>query len=167
MAGSLETILAALEGAGVRYLVVGGVAVVLHGHPRFTADLDLVLDLEPRNVEAALGALAALGFRPRAPVAAASFADPATRSRWASEKHMTVFSLWSPTMPATEVDLFVTPPLPFDEAYARALRAPLPATTVSVVCRDDLIAMKRRAGRPVDLEDVRALEALAREAGDG
>jgi hypothetical protein len=41
---------AALGQAQARYLVVGGVAVVLHGHPRFTADLDLVVALDPDNV---------------------------------------------------------------------------------------------------------------------
>lgn len=39
--------LSALNATGVRYLVVGGVAVVLHGHLRTTADLDLVVSLEP------------------------------------------------------------------------------------------------------------------------
>jgi hypothetical protein len=59
-------ILAALNEARVRYVVVGGVAVVLHGHLRFTADLDLVLALDRDNVLAALAALQGLGFRPRA-----------------------------------------------------------------------------------------------------
>ena len=45
VASDFEIIFQALEQAGARYLTVGGVAVVLHGTPRFTADLDLVLDL--------------------------------------------------------------------------------------------------------------------------
>jgi hypothetical protein len=53
VAGALECTLAALEEAQVRYLVVGGVAVVLHGHLRVTADLDLVVQLTPDNVERA------------------------------------------------------------------------------------------------------------------
>jgi hypothetical protein len=55
---SFEAIFAALEGSGVRYLVVGGVAVVLHGHPRFTADQGLILALDAPNIRAALAALA-------------------------------------------------------------------------------------------------------------
>jgi len=43
---SLETIVRALDGARVRYLIVGGLAVVAHGYVRFTADVDLVLDPE-------------------------------------------------------------------------------------------------------------------------
>jgi hypothetical protein len=46
MSGRVEWVLAPLERAGVRYLVVGGVAVVLHGYLRTTLDLDLVVQLE-------------------------------------------------------------------------------------------------------------------------
>ncbi|HEY6104570.1 MAG TPA: hypothetical protein VIV59_01215, partial [Anaeromyxobacteraceae bacterium] len=76
-----------------------GVAVVLHGHLRTTADLDLVVSLVPANVRRALAALGGLGFRPRAPVRADDFADPAARAGWAEEEGMTVFSLWSAQVP--------------------------------------------------------------------
>ena len=64
---SVETILGALNRARVRYLVVGGLAVVAHGYVRFTADLDLVLDPERESLRRAIYALTALGYRPRAP----------------------------------------------------------------------------------------------------
>ncbi len=166
---SFEAIFSALNAAEARYLVVGGVAVVLHGHPRLTADLDLVVALDPANVRAALRALRKLGYAPRMPVDAEDLADPGRRAEWVRTKHMTVFSLASPAHPATEVDLFVEEPFPFDEAHARATWADLGALRVPVACIADLVAMKRRAGRPQDLEDVRRLEAIAREleAGDG
>jgi hypothetical protein len=163
-ASDLERIFAALEASGARYLVVGGVAVVLHGHLRFTADLDLVLALDAANVEAALGALEALGYRPRAPVPLRSFADPAQRADWGRTKRMTVFSLWSAGLPGTEIDLFVSEPIPFEAAWPRRLRADLGATAVNVAGLADLIEMKRRAGRAQDLADLQALEALEREA---
>jgi hypothetical protein len=50
MIGEIEAVLDALNRAQARYLVVGGVAVVLHGYLRTTADLDLVLHLTPDNV---------------------------------------------------------------------------------------------------------------------
>jgi hypothetical protein len=159
----LERVFAALEAAGARYLVVGGVAVVLHGHPRFTADLDLAVALDDANVEAVLAALGGLGYRPRAPVPLRAFADAAQRADWIRTKGLTVFSLSSPELPATEVDLFVEDPLPFELAWPRRLRADLGGLEVSVASLGDLIEMKRRAGRPQDLEDVRHLEAIARE----
>lgn len=162
---AIERVLAALEAEKVRYLVVGGVAVVLHGHLRTTADLDLVVELAPDNARRAVAALERLGFRPRAPVPAAEFADAGARQRWIEEKDLTVFSLWSDRYPDVEVDLFVKEPFPFDEVYARAVRVPLDATTVSVVSLEDLIALKRAAGRAVDLADVEALRAIAARHG--
>lgn len=165
MVHAIEQVLAALEAGKVRYLVVGGVAVVLHGHLRTTADLDLVIQLASDNARRAVAALATLGFRPRAPVPAEQFADAQARQSWIEEKDLTVFSLWSDRLPDLEVDLFVKEPFPFDEVYARAVRVPLDTTTATVVSLEDLIALKRAAGRAIDLADVEALRAIA--AGDG
>jgi hypothetical protein len=163
----LERILRALEESRCRYLVVGGVAVVLHGHLRFTADLDLVIALEADNLRNALDSLQGLGYRPRAPVSLEEFADPEARGRWVQQKGLTVFSLWSPSCPATEIDIFAEEPFPFEDAYRRAVRADLGVTTVAVVHLSDLIAMKRAAGRPQDIEDVRALESIQRQEEQG
>ena len=100
-------------------MVVGGVAVVLHGYPRFTADLDLVVELTASNASAAIAALQALGYRPRAPVRAEDFAVEDIRASWREDKGLTVFSLWSPSYPGTEVDLFVEEPFDFGEAWSR------------------------------------------------
>ncbi len=166
-AGTLETIFAALQRADVRYLVVGGVAVVLHGHPRFTADLDLVLALDAANVRAAVTALSELGYRPRAPVRAEDLADPDQRADWIQNKGMIVFSLASPAHSTTEVDLFVEEPFPFEAAYRRASWTDLGETRVPVASISDLVEMKRRAGRPQDLEDAQRLEEIAEEVEHG
>lgn len=163
MSGRVEWVLASLEQARVRYLVVGGVAVVLHGYLRTTLDLDLVLQLEQTNVERALEALAGLGFQPQAPVPLSSFADPQIRETWLREKNMTVFSLWHPEHLGFAVDLFVQEPFDFDAVYRRALRVPLQTTEATVVSREDLVAMKRAAGRALDLDDVTALSELPEE----
>jgi len=162
-----DIVLAALEKRKVRYLVVGGVAVVLHGYARFTADLDLVVALDPPNVTAAMEALASLGYRPRAPVAALDFADPLKRREWIRDKGLTVFGLWSPEHPATEVDVFVEEPFAIDQALARATRARLGSNTFTVASIPDLIELKQRAGRPKDLDDIEKLrEILAQGRGD-
>ena len=71
-----------------------------------------------------------------------------------------VFSLWSAEHPATEIDLFVEEPFNFAEAFARAARADLGGTVVTVASIDDLIELKKRADRPKDREDIAALEGL-------
>jgi hypothetical protein len=167
MVTDIELLLMALTDAGVRYVVVGGVAVVLHGYLRATADLDLVLGMDRLNVEAALSTFDRLGFHPRAPVSLHAFADEAERRRWIDEKNLQVFSLWHSKMPGFEIDLFVEPPLPFDDLYSRAMAVDLGKTTVSVASIDDLIAMKRAAGRPRDMEDIEALLRLKETNDDG
>ena len=83
---SIEAIVGALNGANVRYLIAGGLAVVAHGYVRFTADLGLIVDLDPANVTRAMTTLTSLGYRPRAPVWLDKFADPAKRAQWARDK---------------------------------------------------------------------------------
>jgi len=157
---SIERVLHALNNAEVRYLIVGGVAVVLHGHLRTTADLDLVVQLTTHNAKAAIEALASLGYRSRAPVPASQFADATTRESWIADKGLTVFSLWSPEHVGLEIDLFVQEPFDFNEVLARSLRVDLDSTTATVISLEDLLAMKREANRPQDLADIAALEAL-------
>jgi hypothetical protein len=158
---SVESIVRAMEAAGVRYLIAGGLAVVAHGVVRFTADVDLILAIDPVNLSRAITALGALGYQPRAPVPITDFLDPARRHEWATQKNMTVFSLFSPQHSATEVDLFLDPPLDFEKAYARAARLEIsPGLTAAFCGVDDLIAMKEKVARPQDLADVAELRRL-------
>ena len=158
---SLESIVRVLGEAQVRYLIVGGLAVVAHGHTRFTGDVDLVLDFDGDNALRAVEALSGLGYRPRAPVEMKDFADAAQRRAWVEGRGLTVFSTWSAEHPATEIDLFVENPIEFGAAFDRAARFEVsPGVTATFVALADLIAMKRLAGRAVDLEDVRVLESL-------
>jgi hypothetical protein len=158
--GSYDEVFRALHGAGVRYVVVGGTAVVLQGHARLTLDLDLVVDLSPDQAAAAMRALTGMGLRPRLPVDPESFADPTTRNSWVEQRNLLVFSLFDPDEPRREVDLFATEPLPFDELYDDASTFTVGGVDVRVASRRHLIAMKREAGRPRDLDDIAVLESL-------
>ncbi len=154
----VSAIFRALNAARVRFLVVGGLAVVAYGYVRFTADVDLMLDLAPENARRAIEALASLGYHPRAPVPIEQFLDPAIRASWAREKSMLVFSLQSDRFAATEVVLFLEPPLDLEQAFARSVRLEVaPGVEACFVGLDDLIAMKQTSGRPNDLEDIRRL----------
>ena len=158
---SVESIVRSLETAHVRYLIAGGLAVVAHGAVRFTADVDLILAVDPQNLQRAVAALGALGYQPRAPVPFAQFIDPAARKLWATQKNMTVFSLFSPQHPATEVDLFLDPPIDFDSALGRAARLELSPGISAAFCGiDDLIQMKEKVARPQDLSDVAELKRI-------
>jgi hypothetical protein len=158
-----EPIFEALNREGVRYVVVGGVAVLLHGHVRLTADLDLAVDLEPAEARKAIETLVGMGLRPTIPVDPIDFAEATKRSEWMTEKHMRVFSMSDPTDPLREVDLFVENPIDFDGMWKRSRIVDLGSTSARIASIDDLIVMKRSAGRPQDLADVEALETILRE----
>ncbi len=92
---SLKSILYALNHKQIKYLIVGGVAVNIHGYQRLTHDLDLVIQLIPENILNALSALEQLGYFPAIPVNKTQFADPEIRKQWISNKNMEVLSLIS------------------------------------------------------------------------
>ena len=71
-----------------------------------------------------------------------------------------VISPYSSAPTTLELDLFVSEPFDFDVVYARALRVPLEKTEAIVIALEDLIALKKRVGRPRDQEDIAALESL-------
>jgi len=157
---SFEAIVRALEGAGVRYLVAGGLAVNAHGYLRYTKDVDLVIALDEANVRAAMAALTGLGYRPAVPVSAERFADPDERRRWIEEKNMQVFQLWSDAHPETPVDIFVEEPFPFDDEYAQALMKRLHGEVeVRFVTVPTLIRLKEAAAREQDRIDIEHLRA--------
>lgn len=156
-----EPILAALERASVRYVVVGGVATVLHGYARLTADLDLAIDLEGNRPAAAVEALTSLGLLPLLPVSAESFANPDLRRSWVEDRNLKVFSFHDPANPMVQVDLFAENPIPFEDLWDRSVRVKLGSQLARIAGIDDLIAMKRAAGRPQDLSDIEALEIIA------
>jgi hypothetical protein len=157
-----EPMLRALNDAGVRYVIVGGVAVVLHGHVRLTTDLDLIVDLQPGEARKAIEVLVGLGLRPRAPVNPTDFADPSIRESWIREKDMRVFTM-TDRAGRREVDLFVETPIPFEDLWSRSVEVRLTDTTVRIAAIPDLIRLKRMAGRPVDRDDIEILEAILRE----
>ena len=162
--GLYDDVYAAFEAAGVRYVVVGGMAVVMSGHVRATVDLDVVIDLDREPALRAMEALRSLGLQPRVPVAPDDFADPTVRQAWIRDKHMQVLSFFDPENLAREVDVFVAYPLDFEAMVRQAVPTPVGERMVPVAALEHLIEMKTQAGRDRDLLDIEALERL-RERG--
>jgi hypothetical protein len=159
MATTFDAIFSALDSTAVRYVVVGGVAVNLHGYQRFTKDVDLVIELVAKDSLRALEALQAIGYSPRLPVKIADFADPAVRESWVRDKGMMVFQMYNDTMHQS-VDVFARYPLDFELLWRDSVPVKLPAASPRIASIDHLILMKREAGRPQDVVDVDMLEKL-------
>jgi hypothetical protein len=158
---SVEAIVKALNDARVKYLVVGGLAVVAHGYERLTADVDLVIGLERENIIRGLRALESSGWKTGIPVTAEDFANAALRKRWRKEKGMIVLRLWSDVHRRTPIDVFVYEPFDFEKEFAKATwQAVAGKTLAPVVSYKTLLALKRKAGRARDLMDIEALKKL-------
>lgn len=150
----------ALNDADVQYIVVGGLATVLHGYARLTADIDLVINLNQQEAEKAIKAITAIGLQPRLPVDPMQFTDAATREFWIKDKNMLVFSFYQADNPLMVLDIFVKEPYPFQQMAERAVHMDIGGITVPVCAITDLIAMKKKSARPKDLEDIKYLQGL-------
>jgi hypothetical protein len=153
-------VIQALNQNGVEHIVVGGLAVILHGHTRLTTDLDLVVRLTPGNAAKAVKTLVDFGFAPRAPVPAEGFADAAIRKQWIDEKGLKVFSFYKKDNPLFDVDLFVEHPMAYEELHKSSVVKESGGVPVRICGLDHLIQLKERAGRPKDQEDLRILRII-------
>lgn len=142
----------------VSYTVIGGLAVQAHGHTRTTQDVDIVPEPDPENVGRLADALHALGARPAGKTRA--------WSRARLREALTTSEILSLDTEVGGVDVHMRPPgsAPYEALRSRALIIEVAGVTVAIAGRDDLIAMKRAAGRPIDRGDIIALTAL--EHGD-
>lgn len=154
-----------MRDAGVRFVVVGGTAVILHGVPRTTADLDLVVELEPANLRRLVSVMNRLGYMPRAPVDALALVDEVQRQSWIDDKGMRAFTFQLAGHPLSDIDILIDSPIGFAELAARAERVDAGGLMLLVAGLDDLIAMKIAAGRNQDLADADALRRLKEDRG--
>ena len=128
---------------GVRYLVIGGYAVIQYAQPRFTADLDLWVGTEPRNGGAIYEALREFG----APLSGLTPHD------FTEEGYF-----YQMGVPPIRVDVLMgIPGVEFDTAWRRRVEIDFDGLPVAFISREDLIAAKRASGRPHDMIDVQNL----------
>jgi len=161
----LEEILAALTQRGVRFVVAGGVAAVLHGVERTTLDLDIALDLSAENVHRFADAVASLGLKPLAPVPIETLSDPESVRTMVEEKHAIVFMLADPAMPLRKVDVFLTEGLGYERLAPDSVAVEIPGIPLRIVSLERLLEMKKAVDPPreKDLFDIKALERLLRK----
>ncbi len=156
----MRRILQALWTCEVAYVVIGGVAVALWGIPRTTVDLDLMVRLEEENLERLWQCLERLGLRPRQPVSLQDVKHPRSRTRLVQEKGMRVLTFENPEDPLEVVDVLMEEPVPFEDVYARRKVFQVGSFGIPVASIQDLVALKARAGRPVDRADIEALRMI-------
>lgn len=132
--------LQSLNDNNVRYLIVGGYAMAFHGHPRYTKDLDIWIDLEESNAVRIVHALRDFGFA-SLNLKPSDFLEPDT-----------IIQLG---YPPSRIDLLVgLEGAAFDDCFAHRQVESIDSVVLNVIDRTNLIRIKREAGRPQDLADI-------------
>jgi hypothetical protein len=147
-----KDLFSAFHAHGVKYLVVGGYAVIFHSQPRFTKDIDLFIKADPANAQAIYAALAEFGA-PLHDLQSKDFTDRRSFFRFGSEPHC--------------IDILPDiPGVDFDAAWERRIEGVIDKTsglTVHFISREDLIATKLASARKRDLLDVEDIRDAAGE----
>lgn len=139
-----KDLLSALNRARARYLVVGGYAMIFHGEPRATKDIDIWVDATAENAQRVWRALAEFG----APLSDYAIADFANENLF--------FKLG---IEPNRIDILMgLDGATFAAAWERRVRATYGLEPIAVIGKQDLIRVKQAAGRPQDLLDVRRLQ---------
>jgi Nucleotidyltransferase of unknown function (DUF6036) len=150
----------------VEYVVVGGFAVYAHGVLRGTVDLDIIPRPDLANLSRLGEALVSVGARVNRAAEPVNIADPHILQRNALVPLMTDHG----RLDLLNVGCTSGVSADYGELRGRAVEIELDKMLLAVIGLDDLIRMKRAAGREQDLADIRALAALdedlAREAGE-
>jgi hypothetical protein len=145
-----KDLLSAFHAHGVKYLVVGGFAVIYHAQPRFTNDIDLFIKPDLVNAKATYAALADFGAALQG-IHPEDFTDRSSFFRFGREpKGFDIL----PAIPGVE----------FDGAWQRRVEDvidPASGLKANFISADDLIASKLASGRPQDLADADAIRKAA------
>lgn len=136
--------LQSLNDNGVRYLVIGGYAVALHGYPRYTKDIDIWIETSPENAARMVKALEQFGFASLG-LQEADFLVP-----------QQIVQLG---YPPSRIDLISTPAgVDFAGCYASRVEVEIEGVTVHFIDLENLRRNKRATGRLQDLADLEHLE---------
>jgi hypothetical protein len=154
-------IIEVLESHGVDYLVVGGLAVIAHGYPRITLDADILPSPDASNmrrVAAALAELNAAAVGARGERLGVDLSHPDSLAL--GDHFLTTDAGALDLVNGHRPDL-----LRYRRLQAAAVDSSLGGHPIRVISKDDLIDMKREAGRPKDLADIAALTEVERGGG--
>jgi hypothetical protein len=155
-----KNLFSSLNKESVKYMVAGGIAVNLYGIERATADIDIVLKLDKKNLLKFVKVAKKLGLKPKLPLALDDFIDAEKRKGWIDEKDMVVYSLYDAKNPFFLLDIFVEEPFNFDEVYEERKRIEFENTIIPLVPIRVLIAMKEKSDRPQDKADTFYLKKI-------
>lgn len=135
----------------VPYAVVGGYAVVLHGVTRGTVDIDVVLEWSEASLEKAFQALQEIGLISRLPIDSQSVFH--FRQEFIEKRNLIAWNFFNPSNPTEQVDIIINYDLKSEQV--KVVKSKF--GDIRLLDKKSLIEMKKKSGRPQDIEDVLAL----------
>lgn len=156
-----ERVFRELNNAKVQYLVVGGVAVNLHGYVRFTGDLDLLLFLDHKNLEKMDRAMKKLKYSERLPVSIFALSDEKQVKTWLKEKNLQAFTFNPPKGNLLQIDIILEDSLKFNSFNKKKTIKTIGNLHIPVVSIKDIIKMKKKANREKDMLDINVIKHLS------
>jgi predicted nucleotidyltransferase len=157
----VDEILRTLSAHRVDFVVIGGVAVQVHGYVRYTKDIDVVVRPSTLNLSRLSEALADLEAEPRA-ASAINLADP---HQLRSAPLVPILTRAGP-LDLVNIEHLAGAPASYDSLREAALLVELRGAEVAFAGLSDLIRMKRAAARQHDLADIEALTRMPDERPD-
>ncbi len=139
---------------GIKYALVGGHAVAIHGAIRGTMDVDLILKWEISNLEKAEKDLNNLGLVARLPITAVDVFN--FREEYIKNRNLIAWNFYNPIRPSEQVDIIITHNL----VDVKTVNVMYQNNKIKVISMKSLIQMKKESGREQDLLDIEALEKL-------
>lgn len=152
-----------LSDAQVDYVIVGGLAVALQGYQRTTLDVDIVLAMDPDNLDRFIKGARAARLHPVAPVALDALAQPALLEQWRQEKGMLAFALRGAGPTTLTLDVLIHPVIDFANLRRDATLIKIGAFLVPIASIAHLIEMKTGTGRSKDALDIEALRRIQQD----
>lgn len=144
----------------VDYVLIGGLAIALHGIERATMDIDVTVAMTPDNLSALVGMARELGMTPVLPVPLEALSNVDQLAQWHRERNLEAFALRAPGPAGVTLDVLLYPPLDYPQMRRHAVTFQAGDVPVVVACIDDLIALKQAVGRPIDISDIEHLKRL-------
>ncbi len=152
-----QNIFSELLSSNVKFLVVGGVAVNAYGYRRFTGDLDIIVALDAENLLKLEKVMLDLGYTERVPAKVTDLGDQKKLKIFMEDKGMKAITFLANQTLGLDLDIIVAESLDFTKYWNDRSEIKLWDFNLPVIGIDDLIAMKKGAGRVRDLEDLEAL----------
>ena len=147
----LSELVKALKKEKINYMIVGGYAVNFHGHSRNTVDIDIIIKFTLANLKKIEKLLQQMGMVSRLPIDAASVYN--FRDEYIKNRNLIAWNFYNENDPTDQIDILIN----HDVSDFKSEKFRVGQLEFKVISKEDLIRMKKKAGRDKDLLDIKEL----------